>query len=125
MAGLALTMPLVGCSDTSRPEEPQADPSTPESSTATESPQSIAGLVDIGEGRQLYVRCTGTGSLTVIMEGGDDDTSASYAFAEASVAEVTRTCVYDRANLGRSDPDALQDRPAQWARGRTRAAMLA
>jgi pimeloyl-ACP methyl ester carboxylesterase len=39
----------------------------------------------------------------VIMEGGDEDTSSSYQFAEAEVAERTRTCVYDRANLGRSD----------------------
>jgi alpha-beta hydrolase superfamily lysophospholipase len=38
------------------------------------------------------------------MEGGDLDTSDSYVFAEAAVSEVTRACVYDRANLGRSDP---------------------
>ena len=37
------------------------------------------------------------------MEGGDEDTSDSYAFAESRLAAVTRTCVYDRANLGRSD----------------------
>ena len=52
----------------------------------------------------IYVRCTGTGSPTVILEGGDEDTSASYEFAVPSLAEVTRTCVYDRANLGKSDP---------------------
>ena len=40
------------------------------------------------------------------MEGGDEDTGDSYAFAEPSIAKVTRTCVYDRANLGRSDPAA-------------------
>ena len=33
---------------------------------------------------------------------GDGDTSDSYAFAEPSISEVTRTCVYDRANLGQS-----------------------
>lgn len=38
------------------------------------------------------------------MEGGDGDASDSYAFAEPSVAKVTRACVYDRANLGQSDP---------------------
>jgi pimeloyl-ACP methyl ester carboxylesterase len=61
-------------------------------------------VVTIGHGRKLYVRCTGTGSPTVVMEGGDEDTSDSYAFAEPAVAKVTRTCVYDRANLGRSGP---------------------
>ena len=55
--------------------------------------------------RGLYVRCTGTGSPTVIMESGDESPTDYYAFAESSVAEVTRTCVYDRANLGDSDPD--------------------
>jgi pimeloyl-ACP methyl ester carboxylesterase len=65
----------------------------------------VNGLVDIGGGRMIYVRCTGAGSPTVILEGGDEDTSASYAFAVPSLAENTRTCVYDRANLGASDPD--------------------
>lgn len=51
------------------------------------------------------MRCTGTGSPTVVLEGGDEDTSDSYGFAESALADVTRTCVYDRANLGRSDPD--------------------
>jgi alpha/beta hydrolase fold len=59
-------------------------------------------VVSIEGNRGLYVRCTGSGSPTVIMEGGDGDTSNSYAFAEPSIAKVTRTCVYDRANLGRS-----------------------
>jgi pimeloyl-ACP methyl ester carboxylesterase len=38
------------------------------------------------------------------MEGGDGDTSDSYAFAEPAVSDLTRACVYDRANLGQSDP---------------------
>jgi hypothetical protein len=61
-------------------------------------------VVDIGHGRSLYLRCSGDGSPTVILEGGDEDTSDSYRFAEAELAAVTRTCVYDRANLGRSGP---------------------
>jgi pimeloyl-ACP methyl ester carboxylesterase len=43
---------------------------------------------------------------TVLLEGGDEDTSESYAFAVPTISEVARTCVYDRANLGRSDPAA-------------------
>ena len=65
----------------------------------------LDGLVDVGGGRKIYVRCTGTGSPTLILEGGDEDTGSSYAYAEADLAAVTRTCVYDRANLGSSDPD--------------------
>ncbi|WP_243073972.1 alpha/beta fold hydrolase [Microbacterium sp. SS28] len=40
----------------------------------------------------------------MILEAGDLDTTGSYAFAERDLAAVTRTCVYDRANLGSSDP---------------------
>jgi pimeloyl-ACP methyl ester carboxylesterase len=61
-------------------------------------------VVEIEEGRGLYVRCTGAGSPTVVMEAGDEGDSSQYAFAEQAVAKKTRTCVYDRANLGRSDP---------------------
>ena len=30
----------------------------------------FAGLVDIGDGRRLYLECTGSGSPTVILEAG-------------------------------------------------------
>jgi pimeloyl-ACP methyl ester carboxylesterase len=42
----------------------------------------------------------------VVLEGGDDDTIESYAYAFDRLAAVTRTCAYDRANLGQSDPDS-------------------
>ena len=34
------------------------------------------------------------------MEGGDGEMGDSYALAEPAVSELTRACVYDRANLG-------------------------
>ncbi|HZF58886.1 MAG TPA: alpha/beta hydrolase [Rubrobacter sp.] len=61
-------------------------------------------VVEIEGGRGLYVRCTGTGSPTVVMEAGDEADHYQYLYAEDAVAEKTRTCVYDRAGLGRSDP---------------------
>ena len=61
-------------------------------------------VVNVDGDRGLYVRCTGTGTPTVVMEGGDLDTADSYAFAEEAIAAETRACVYDRAGLGRSDP---------------------
>ena len=68
--------------------------------------ENLDRVVSIDGKRGLYVKCTGSGSPTVLMEGGDEDTSESYAFAEPSISAVARTCVYDRANLGRSDPAA-------------------
>ncbi|HYG94226.1 MAG TPA: alpha/beta hydrolase [Nocardioides sp.] len=81
-----------------------ADGPAPSSTTAPTSDE-VDGLFALADGRELYLRCTGAGSPTVILEGGDDDDSSSYQFAEAQLAATTRTCVYDRANLGRSDAD--------------------
>ena len=89
----ALLLALAGCGD-------EADEAAP----AASAPDSIDRVVKIDGDRGLYLRCTGRGSPTVVMEGGDGDTSDSYAFAEPAVSEVTRACVYDRAGLGRSDP---------------------
>jgi hypothetical protein len=92
---------LTGCGA----EASSADPSPTGSSTSA-APEGLNRVVRIDGKRGLYVRCTGSGSPTVVMEGGDEDTGDSYAFAEPSISEVARTCVYDRANLGRSDPAA-------------------
>lgn len=72
--------------------------------TASKDDAPIDRVVKIDGDRGLYVRCSGKGSPTVFMEGGDTDTSDSYGFAEDEIAKTTRTCVYDRAGLGSSDP---------------------
>ncbi len=101
---VAFALALGGCG--SDDDEPIA--STTTSTSSTPEVDSTSGeldeVVQIDDGRGLYVRCTGSGSPTVVMEGGDLDTSDSYFFAEAAIAEETRVCVYDRANLGQSDP---------------------
>jgi pimeloyl-ACP methyl ester carboxylesterase len=104
IAVTALVATLAACGDgdeggMSRTGTTDAD------SAAAPSRKELDRVVKVEGDRGLYVRCTGTGSPTVVMEGGDEDTSDSYAFAEPAISKVTRTCVYDRANLGRSDPD--------------------
>ena len=93
---------LAGCGG----EASGADTSSSSSSSRAAPKEDLDRVVGIDGKRGLYVRCTGSGSPTVVMEGGDGDTSSSYAFAERDISEVARTCVYDRANLGRSDPAA-------------------
>ena len=61
-------------------------------------------VIEIDGERGLYLRCTGAGSPTVVMEAGDEGDSSQYAFAEQAVSKKTRTCLYDRAGLGSSDP---------------------
>jgi len=93
---------LAGCGG----EASSDDTSASVSSTRAAPEAGLDRVVSIDGERGLYVRCTGSGSPTVVLEGGDEDTSDSYAFAEPSISKVARTCVYDRANLGGSDPDA-------------------
>jgi pimeloyl-ACP methyl ester carboxylesterase len=58
---------------------------------------------DIGR-RKLYLDCRGEGQPTVVLEAGSGADSATWAAVLDSLAEITRTCAYDRAGRGRSDP---------------------
>ena len=77
----------------------------------------FAGLVDVGGGRKMYLKCSGRGSPTVVLVGGlrasaDDwsisDKSKPTVFPE--VAKFTRVCACDRPGTpvgekpSRSDP---------------------
>jgi len=67
------------------------------------------------DGHQLRLQCTGTGSPTVILEGGAGATSADMGWVAPAVASQTRTCVYDRAGRGGSQPAATAQDGAQIA----------
>src|SRR3954454_1613999 len=60
-------------------------------------------LINVGAHR-LSIRCTGTGSPTVVLEPGLGETSSAMAhWIAPSVARTTTVCVYDQAGHGRSD----------------------
>src|SRR4051812_1192609 len=68
-------------------------------------PQAVLGpgrLVDIGGGRSLYLRCSGSGSPTVVLEAGYGATTDTWSAVEPALGRITRTCAYDRAGLGNS-----------------------
>jgi pimeloyl-ACP methyl ester carboxylesterase len=66
-------------------------------------------LVDVG-GRSLHLRCTGSGTPTVLLQPGAGEFSSNMGWIEPAVAQSTRVCVYDRAGRGWSEPgDAPQD----------------
>jgi pimeloyl-ACP methyl ester carboxylesterase len=73
-----------------------------------EAPPTIAasgpysGRFDIG-GRKLFLHCTGSGSPTVVFQGG---LTTDWVDVQDRVAQFTRACSYDPANglWGRSDP---------------------
>jgi pimeloyl-ACP methyl ester carboxylesterase len=71
---------------------------------ATPSPSSsptTEGLFDVG-GHKLYIKCTGTGSPTLVFLNRLDETNLYWGDIPSSFAQDTRVCVYDRANQGRS-----------------------
>jgi pimeloyl-ACP methyl ester carboxylesterase len=68
------------------------------------SPYTAAGeRFDIG-GRSMYLDCRGSGSPTIILEAGSGADSSTWSPVLDELAATTRTCAYDRAGRGRSDP---------------------
>jgi pimeloyl-ACP methyl ester carboxylesterase len=78
----------------------------------------FAGLVDIGDGRRLYLECAGQGSPTVVLESGfrtrADLWSNDLIQPEAprtmvfpGVAAFTRVCAYDRPGTATVTEDVL------------------
>jgi pimeloyl-ACP methyl ester carboxylesterase len=66
-------------------------------------------LVDAG-GYSLHLKCTGTGSPTVVLQPGAGEMSSNHALLSQAVSAATRVCVYDRAGRGWSGPaDTVQD----------------
>ena len=66
-------------------------------------------LVDVG-GHRLHLRCTGSGSPTVVLEPGGGDFSSAMGWIAPAVASKTRVCVYDRPGRGWSETaDSPQD----------------
>jgi pimeloyl-ACP methyl ester carboxylesterase len=113
--GSVLTVALlasVGCaagSDTSAPDE-----------TARRAPADFARTFEIGDGRTMYMQCSGQGSPRVILVSGGgiagdvwDSPLGEHPAVEPTVAEHTRVCSYDRpgttralaeGGISRSDP---------------------
>jgi pimeloyl-ACP methyl ester carboxylesterase len=63
-------------------------------------------LVDVGD-HALHISCAGSGSPTVVLEGGLGEPSTMMAgWVAPGVAAETRVCVYDRAGRGWSESAA-------------------
>ena len=59
-------------------------------------------LVDIG-GRRLNLRCSGSGTPTVMLEAGATADSMAWYKVQQPLAKSVTVCAYDRAGLGFSD----------------------
>ena len=65
--------------------------------------QALGRRIDIGD-RSLYLDCRGAGVPTIVLEAGMGSDSSTWSAVHDRLALTTRTCAYDRAGLGRSDP---------------------
>lgn len=61
-------------------------------------------LVEVESGRKLNLYCLGEGSPVVIFESGLTEPINNWGWVQPSVARTTKTCSYDRAGVGFSDP---------------------
>lgn len=66
-----------------------------------------AAMVALPDGRRLYLSCSGTGGPTVILDAGLGLDSSVWMRVVPGLAAITRTCAYDRAGYGRSDPGPM------------------
>jgi hypothetical protein len=105
----ALALAAAACSDdgasTSSTSEPTATTTEAASTTAVEPTVdgAIAGQVDIGGGRRIYLECRGTGSPTVVLQSGFGNAGDIWSVSETAapavfpaLAETNRVCIYDR-----------------------------
>jgi pimeloyl-ACP methyl ester carboxylesterase len=83
----------------------------------------FSGQINIGGGRKLYLRCSGHGSPTVVMDSGIHDSSDPWTLTQTTfpvpsspsvfqgVARFTHVCIYDRPGTIRyTQPPALTTR---------------
>ncbi len=70
-----------------------------------------AEQVSIGEGRTLFLTCSGSGTPTVVLEAGWTADHLVWAKVQPQLARVTRTCSYDRAGTGQSPAGSLPRTP--------------
>jgi pimeloyl-ACP methyl ester carboxylesterase len=61
-------------------------------------------FIDMGQGRRIHAACLGSGSPTVLFESGGEGSILSWQKVQPAITALTRTCFYDRAGMGYSDP---------------------
>jgi pimeloyl-ACP methyl ester carboxylesterase len=64
----------------------------------------VPGQLVAVDDRMMHINCIGQGSPTVIFELGVGSASAAWSEVHERVALFTKTCAYDRAGLGYSEP---------------------
>jgi len=70
-------------------------------------PAATDTMVALPDGRRLHLKCGGTGRPTVLLDAGLGLDSSIWVRVLPGLAAITRTCSYDRAGYGQSDPGPM------------------
>lgn len=65
-------------------------------------------MADVGGGRRIHLRCSGSGKPTVVLTGGAGATTGGWNRVQPEIARRARTCSWDRAGFGASDGSAAR-----------------
>jgi pimeloyl-ACP methyl ester carboxylesterase len=69
-------------------------------------------LVEVEPGRSVHLYCVGSGTPTVVLEAGAGDFGLSSWYSVLpQLSALSRTCTYDRAGTGWSDPPRVPPMP--------------
>jgi pimeloyl-ACP methyl ester carboxylesterase len=58
------------------------------------------------DGHRMHIHCQGQGSPTIVVEQGNGAQSLGWSEVNESMSHLSRTCAYDRAGMGYSEPVA-------------------
>src|SRR5215211_2647956 len=70
--------------------------------TAASQKKPPEGTFELPSGHSLYMECRGSGSPTIVLEGGIDEPRSDMSYVQDTLARKYMTCTYDRANNGES-----------------------
>ncbi|WP_298744300.1 alpha/beta hydrolase [uncultured Brevundimonas sp.] len=87
--------------------EPTISRQEPQTAVSPDEAARGEAMVVLPDGRRLHLKCSGTGEPTVILDAGLGLDSSVWTRVQPELAEITRTCAYDRAGYGQSDPGPL------------------
>lgn len=99
MAPLVLALAVLGACASGGSD----DPETRDASPATQTAAAVSNTVEV-KGHELYLRCTGEGEPTIVLEVGEGRLLSDLDVLRAANESQRRVCSYDRANKGRSGP---------------------
>lgn len=124
---VSLALIAAGCSGGSSSDTSTSSESSEaaQDTVVEESDSDFAGLVDIGEGRKIYMECRGKGGPTVVLVSGLGDAADVWSVTSdpenerptvfAEVATFTRVCAYDRPSTSTATTPVPQPTSAKAA----------